>query len=439
MIIDVDYLLSFKNNENYQELDEEYLKNFGLIVKQSKKSKKKFNKSSEKKTLNILKNDKLQISKDKIKNKFGLILNKLDKNNSEKIIKEFLHKFKEINYEEFEEFQICIFLRMLNDLKFQEIYFSFYLKIKEILNVLYNFNDKFFINLIEFKFKLDYCNYNISDDKILANIEKINSEENRINNLNLIKLLLRKNYLSTKIIDELCDSLINTSYIPDIYFLFTDEFLSNNIKVNNYRNQLCSKIKDLNCNQTNSSRYKILLSRILELDQNFNDTFEINELIDENIEDGYDSDFNSISNIDDILDQSDERTEFEIEIENILNEYILIEDLNEINNFLKNYYELHNNEIMISEFLNYLISFYFKNNLNNHDKFKSLFLNFRNIDLVKPDMIKNSLIYIINSDTLMDFVNIDSKLNKLIEILKLLKIRFDESENLIFNKFIQCD
>ena len=113
--MNVEYLLSFKNDPKFKELDQEYLKQFSLILKNSKKKKKSQKFSENKKTISILKNEKIQNLKDRLDNKFSLIINKLDFENTELIIREFINKFKNISFSEFCLFQKCIFFRMPRD------------------------------------------------------------------------------------------------------------------------------------------------------------------------------------------------------------------------------------------------------------------------------------------------------------------------------------
>ena len=123
------------------------------------------------------------------------------------------------------------------------------------------------------------------------------------------------------------------------------------------------------------------------------------------------------------------KSKIEIEIGNIIEEYLLIEDFEEINNYLENQENVNN-------FMKELINYYFKNNLNNYEKFKSLFLNFRNNKIIKSDIMINSLMNILNSDYVFDYVNIEVKTNRLLEIFKILQINLNEEQDISIKKII---
>ena len=123
------------------------------------------------------------------------------------------------------------------------------------------------------------------------------------------------------------------------------------------------------------------------------------------------------------------KSKIEIEIDNIIEEYLLIEDFEEIKNYLEN------NENVVN-FMEELFNYYFKNNLNQFEKFKSLFLNFRNENYINSEIMINSLISSLNSDTVFDYLNIETKIKKLLEIFKILKINLDSDQKEAINKLI---
>ncbi len=83
-----------------------------------------------------------------------------------------------------------------------------------------------------------------------------------------------------------------------------------------------------------------------------------------------------------------------------------------------------------------LFNYYFKNNLNYFEKFKSLFLNFRNNDNIKSSVMIESLISILNSDCVLDYLNIETKIIKLLEIFKILQINLDNQQTEYINKIL---
>ena len=54
---------------------------------------------------------------------------------------------KDIKEEEFVVFQRNIYIRILKDNKFQLLYLEFFMKIKEVYNILFGYDEKYFISL----------------------------------------------------------------------------------------------------------------------------------------------------------------------------------------------------------------------------------------------------------------------------------------------------
>ena len=425
--MEIEFLLSFKDDPSFKNLGEDLLKKFSSLVKSNKKNKfKKTKNNDNKKSLTKVK-EKLQISKEKIENKYSLLINKLDSNNIDKIIEEFITKFKDINEEEFIIFQKYIYTRILKDNKFQLLYLEFFMKIKEVYNILFGYNEKYFISLIEYKFKYDYSNQKptLENDINLKldDIHQLDSEENRINNLNLILIFIKNGFFNKNILDNVSELLLNSEFIPDIYHLISDKYVKKNYDFLNYHQLLKSKIND-----TMNNRYKVILNSILEnfgieykdFNKRSNSITSIdfdNEML------NYDINLKTVESFEQF------KSKIEIEIDNIIEEYLLIEDFEEINNYLENSENINN-------FMTELFNYYFKNNLNHFEKFKSLFLNFRNNNNVKSNVMIESLISILNSDYVLDYLNIETKIVKLLEIFKILQINLDNDQTKCINKLI---
>lgn len=429
--MEVDFLLSFKNHPSYQNLDDEFLKKFSLLLKTNKKAKNKKSKNHENKKTSTQIKEKIQISKDKTENKFGLLINKLDSSNIDKIIEEFINKFKDISENEFIIFQKNIFIRILKDSKFQDLFLYFFMKIKKIYNIIKNYDEKYLISLIEFKFKYDYdknfvnsLQYKsfINEYPSIDDVLKLVSEENRINNLLTILKFIEKGYFKNTIIEDISEKIMLSDHIPDIYKFVNYNYIKSNFDHNCYHDILKSKFSD---NMDN--RYRVLLSSILE---NF-DSDDLNDCND--LSNNYDDDESGLINYDinmktvQSFDQF--KSEIEIEIGNILEEYLLIEDFDEINTYIEN----QNN---IDNFMSELFNFYFKNNLNNFDKFKSLFLNFRNNQIISSEIMLESLFKILESDIILDYVNVSTKILKLLEIFKILQIKLNKNQDDSLKKII---
>ena len=262
--MDIDFLLSFKNHPPFQNLSEECIKKFGSLIKPNKKGKNKKAKTNDNKKASTFIKEKIQISKDKIDNKFSLLVNKLDSNNINKIIEEFIDKFRDINESEYLIFQKYIYTRILKDNKFIDIYLDFFIKINMIFNRIFNYNQKHFISLIELKFKYDYdinkeLSYNELKVSDLEELKLLDSEENRINNIDLIIKFIENGLLDVSIIDEVVNSLINTDFIPDIHRFLSNKFIKEKIDLKSYYDTLKSKSENKLDN-----RYRIILDSILE-------------------------------------------------------------------------------------------------------------------------------------------------------------------------------
>ena len=106
---------------------------------------------------------------------------------------------------------------MIKDDKFIELFFRFYNKIYTIYNSLFELSNQHLINLIEQTIKFNYQTLGLKEEYKI--IETLNSEENRINGLRLVILFLENNNLEKDIINIISNYLVDSKYIPDIYFL----------------------------------------------------------------------------------------------------------------------------------------------------------------------------------------------------------------------------
>ena len=321
-----------------------------------------------------------------------------------------------------------MYTRILKDNKFQSIYLDFFFKIKEILSIIFNYNEEHFISLIEYKFKIDYseilCCENSDLNGFTKELKSYDSEDNRINNLELIIKFIEKGYFNKNILDGVTDILLNSKYIPDIYKYVKNNYIKKIYNFKKYYKFLKSKVND-----NIDTRYKVILNSVLEnfgieYLQKLNDrSYSITSNDNMDIDINYEIDLKTVESFEKF------KSKIEIEIGNIIEEYLLIEDFEEINNYLENQENVNN-------FMKELINYYFKNNLNNFEKFKSLFLNFRNNKIIKSDIMINSLMNILNSDYVFDYVNIEVKTNRLLDIFKILQINLNEEQDISIKKII---
>ena len=394
----VEYLLSFKDHKDLQNLDNDFLNSISdnFIKSYSKKVKKKIIKPILK--CNLLKNSKLQADKNTVESRVNLILNKLSKNNFEQIIEEFLIKFSEIDQNVYDIILKSIFIKMIKDEKFITIFFKFYNNINQIYGYLFELNNKEFINLIELKIKNDYMNLDLNEN--MKFLENFKSEEHRLNSLKLLIYLVEKKNLHIDVINIVSDFLMNTDFIPDINFWFSNKFIKNNLNIKDFNKKLIDKL-----NNEMNNRSLVLLKNLLDCND-----------IDYQIEDEDNEEEIFESSIEEVSD----KTEFEIQIDNILEEYLLLEEFDEILSFFENFI---NEDIDKKQFMSSLINFYFNSPLNNLSKFKKLFVNLKKSKLIKSELYKNSLNEILNNDERFDYIDLDNKISKLLEIFKIIQIK----------------
>ena len=247
----INNFIFFKNNSKNINLNKNILNLFNNLF-----SINNYNKIS---TKNINNKNKF---KDNFFNKLNSILNKLSHNNINNLVIEFIDNIGYINITDFEEVQKILYLKIINDINFISIYLNFINIIIYIYNKVNNYTFKFFIDIVESKFKLDYLNINIFDDKlkfIYKLCDDINAlyELKRKNNLILLKNLIDLNFLSNKLINICTDNIINQNkYLYDIYFWFD----LNNIKLSN---EYTKKILNI-INNNISIRDKILLENLIK-------------------------------------------------------------------------------------------------------------------------------------------------------------------------------
>lgn len=397
----LEYLLSFQKNEELQDLDSETLKVFSsLFLKNfNKKAKKKIIKP----TTSILKNQKIQLSKDKTENKVNLLLNKLSKNNFDNITTEFIKTFQEIDYNDYKKIIEVFYTKIIKDEKFFSMFFKFFIKISNIYNHFFGFTIEYFFNILEKKTKYDYSNVEL--DPEFSFLLKLDKEENRINNLKLIILLIDNKVLDFKIIPEVSKTLMDTNNIPDIYTWFSNRIINKIDNIKNYNDNLVNKL-----NEDINNRYIVLLKNLL---------------------DSNDIDYESESEesiIEPEFENEDDKSDYEIAIENIIEEYLLLEDFEEIEFFVN---ENKNIDIDSKILTDNIIKIYFNKNLSSFDKFKNLFVNIKKNKIIENDVLKKSLTEILESDFSDDVNNFDVKIKKLTEIFKIIQVKI--SKNILQN------
>lgn len=300
----------FINTQNYfKELDQTIVNNILDIFNVSDNKTKKPQKTLVIKTqANILKNPKITQIKNKLSNKVNLILNKLSDTNLNNLIIEFIENIKISSIDDFNEYLKVIYIKILSEINFIKNYLEFN---NIIIRIYSNYSSNYFIDLIQDKFNYDY-----NDKKEESNIKELDNEEKRLNNLILIKELINQNYLKKDIKIRLDEVILNqTYYYSDIYYWFKDSILDTNTE---------NTINKLLTNNNIELRDKVLLENLVKKEnKDFTVVKPKTKLVVKKPTNNYD------------------------ELENIIEEYININNSNNIENYInKNCKEaLHKNKI----------------------------------------------------------------------------------------------
>ena len=180
-----------------------------------------------------------------------MILNKLSENNIDNLTNEYINNINKINNEEFDEIQKTFYLKIISEINFIKIYLNFFKNIAFIYNKVQNHNISYFISIVETKFKYDYMQIDITDNKYIF-LKEIIGETKRINNLIFIKELVELNILKNDIINICTDNILNQQlYISDIYYWF----ININFKLTN--NEIIKIKSILNYNFTSDLETKL--------------------------------------------------------------------------------------------------------------------------------------------------------------------------------------
>jgi len=289
----IDYVLSFKYHPDTQQLDDatlSYINTLSLFYDNKYKNNKKIQNNQ------LLKNPKIQGLKDNLENRVNLILNKLSENNMDNLLLEFINNIGNILQSEYENIQKTFYMKMVSEINFMRIYLNFLISINTIYNKVYNYSLKYFIDILEAKFIHDYVMP--SDNKF---INTLDGETRRINNLLIIKNCITVGIMSDKLYNECSNKLLNqTKYLPDVYYWFNDGIDKKYI----------DKIKNLLSISGIQTRDKVLLENLFI-------TKQVNK-IDKIVEIG----------------QINKDT-IQLEINNILEEYILMENYDDVVYFIE--------------------------------------------------------------------------------------------------------
>lgn len=227
MEISPDYVLSFKNHPDVAKLDIstlEYINKLGCFNDYKNKFVKKTHN-------HLLKNPKMQNIKDTLENKVNLIMNKISETNIDNLLLEFINNIGQITIAEYNIIQKTVYIKMINEINFIKIYIDFFIKLNHLYSSVVNYDINTFIHIIQTKFENDYCNKELEEE--FSFLKTFEGEQKRTNNLMIIRNCIACQVLSVDLFNLCTELLFNqTKYLADIYFWlsFDKNISSENIK-----------------------------------------------------------------------------------------------------------------------------------------------------------------------------------------------------------------
>ena len=262
-------------------------------------------------------------------------MNKITNSNIDEILLEFCENITIDNNEDFKDITLLFWKKMILHSGFSEIYFKFFRKIIFVYSKVLDFDIslKYFIDIVETKFLMDYNNHQsdlqkeieneINIPKDLTQEEILNYTNNyKFNNLTIIKILLKEELLDKSIkyfIKEILFKNKKNSY--DIYVWYSDNILTE---------EKLDIEKFINENENISLRDKYLLEDLISEDKTV-----INEII---------------------IDK--EKDYLSTEVTNLLEEYFFIKEIEEIVLFIV---QKCDSAILKNNFSRCILEFYFSN------------------------------------------------------------------------------
>jgi hypothetical protein len=303
--MDINFLLSFKNLNECQFLEKDVISS---ILEMSKSSSLKYRQRKKKSANSILKNKNMQNKKEEVVNLTNLYLNKLTSDNIDIILSEFVKKFGEISKEDYDIILKSLFVKILYEINFIDVYLNF---MKLLISVYYkklNLEPKYFFNLIEKKIEYDYLNK--KENELF--FKKFENENYRKSNLILIKKLVEKDFIDLKLLSFVKSILLNQNKIVDIYVWFKDNKLTSSEQ---------KKLENISNTDINF-RSKVLINSLLNLESDIN--------INNNVVVSYEDIVEKVKVVRNVNINQD------IESKNIYEEYFLLQDDNEVGEYIIN-------------------------------------------------------------------------------------------------------
>jgi len=350
-------------------------------------SGKKMFKNNQKVNNKILKNPKMQLLKDKIENKVNLVLNKLSEMNISNLLSEFLENLGKINKEEYICVQRTFYIKIQADINFAKIYLEFFKIISRIYEQVCNYSSEYFYSLLETKFKADYLGLAIPEEFLF--LEEFNDESKRNNHLIILRTMININMLTAPLKTLIDKTLLEQNYhYSDIYFWFQNEELTNEQK------EIISK-KTINTELP--MREKVLLDNLLG--KKMVNTQKVETTNSKPI-------VKKISN--DTL---------KLEIENIVEEYLLLESFDPIVEFIKDSCK---DALTKNKFCQYTFIKYFEGSSETCTKVLELMKNLVKKQILFKSNLSRGLLLIHSNwhDLSLDFSTPGKKMKELLLFLK---------------------
>jgi hypothetical protein len=417
-VLDLNLFLTFKNNEEAQELDNTTLNLLNELFGSDRNRRKKVNKNG----VNILKNHKIQSKKDTIVNRVNLILNKLSESNISLLVVEFIENINQVTSEEYNEIQKAIYLKITSEINFVKIYLQFLQIIGFLYNKVMNYDLSYFYSIVEAKFKLDYDISKLEDyNEMYSFLNMMDGETKRINNLLIIKNLVEINFMSNKLINDCDNVMINqTKFLPDIYYWF------------NFRNRELNKdeisIINGHLDKNIAVRDKVLLENLINKTNkgpkpSFASTVIVSKLAspsDSTVETQSVSRTKVLSNkvIKKPLESQpvNKVDTIKLECDNIINEYILIKSIDDIKYFIE---QRCTDALTKNKFCEQLIDMYFSMNKNTGDVIELIKILIKSQTLFKSNLSRGLLLVHNNwKDRSIDYVKPNDRMKTLLLTLK---------------------
>jgi len=319
--MNIETFKSFKNSSNVLILSEQINNLISLLSVGNKKISKNYNKGGNQ----LLKNPKMQVLKDKIENKVNLVLNKLSETNLHNLLYEFIESMNKLSMNDYLEIQKAFYIKMQTDISFVNIYLEFFKIISNIYKEVYNYNSDFFYKIIEIKFLIDYTEDILELPDNLLFLNDYNEETKRVNNLIIIKKMIKNSMFLPIIQTDINKKIVDQNkYFADIYYWFQNDKLSTELK---------DQIKNKITNNSLPLREKVLLDNLLGLTK-----ISVNNL--PPFENSSKSPFSPVSiiapkNKTIIKNSTIEIDTLKLETENILEEYLNLDEIDDMKNFIE--------------------------------------------------------------------------------------------------------